>query len=87
MRLLAVSFALLLSGASTAAKVHIALVGRPPALAVGKTWTAKLTVRPKSFKGVVRVTATGPARVTARAREGTARTGRDSSFRRPDAGR
>jgi streptogramin lyase len=62
-------------GATSAAGVRVTLVSRPSALVAGAAWTAKLTVRPKSFKGVVRVNARGPGRVTALA------TGRKGSYR------
>src|SRR5215208_7633807 len=62
-------------GASAAGPVRVSLV-RPVATAVaGKAWTAKLAVQPKSFAGAVRVTATGPGRVAARA------SGRRGSYR------
>jgi sugar lactone lactonase YvrE len=55
--------------AAAAAPVHVSLVGTPAAV-VGHAWTAKLAVRPASFRGVVRVTATGPGRLDARATGG-----------------
>jgi streptogramin lyase len=61
---------LVLAGTATGGRVRVALVGRPPALVTGAPWTAKLTVRPASFTGDVRVTATGPARTAARATGG-----------------
>ena len=58
---------LVLTGVAAGARVHVSLVGRPPALTAGTAWTAKLAVRPASFAGTVRVTATGPGRTTVRA--------------------
>jgi hypothetical protein len=66
---------LVLTGAAAGARVHVTLAGRPPVLTAGTAWTAKLTVRPASFTGSVRVKATGPGRVTALA------TGRKGSYR------
>jgi hypothetical protein len=40
---------------------------------MGHEWTLKLTVRPVSFHGVVRVTADGPARLSAQATGGKGR--------------
>jgi sugar lactone lactonase YvrE len=69
MRIAAPVLALLvLVGASAAARVHVSLAGRPPLLTAGTPWTAKLKVRPASFKGSVRVTATGPGTTVARAK-------------------
>jgi len=87
MRIAAATLAVLAvtCAASSAARVHVSLSARPPALVTGKAWTAKLAVRPKSFAGAVRVQATGPGRVTARA------TGAKGSYRArlvfPQAGR
>lgn len=76
---------LVVTGVAAGARVHVSLVGRPPALTTGTAWTAKLEVRPASFTGSVRVTATGPGRTTARA------TGKHGSYRArlvfPKAGR
>ncbi len=58
---------LVVAGVAAGARVHVSLVGRPPALTAGTAWTAKLAVRPASFAGNVRVTATGPGRTTVRA--------------------
>src|SRR5262249_50792490 len=41
-----------------------------PVLTAGKAWTAKLTVRPASFQGTVRVRASGPGRLDIRASGG-----------------
>jgi len=49
--------------------VHVTRAGGSTATA-GKAWTAKLAVRPKSFGGRVQLLATGPGRLTARARGG-----------------
>jgi NHL repeat len=55
--------------------VRVTRAGRGPAPRVGHAWTLRLTVRPATFNGVVRVTADGPVRLTARAagRHGTYR--------------
>jgi sugar lactone lactonase YvrE len=53
--------------ASAATRVRVALAGPRAAPAVGQPWTAKLAVRPASFRGTIRITATGPGRVVARA--------------------
>src|SRR5215208_6616608 len=76
MRLATLLLALLvLVGAASAARVDVSLVGRPPVLTAGKPWTAKLAVRPASFKGSVRVIARGPGRTSAGA------TGKRGSYR------
>jgi streptogramin lyase len=46
--------------------VRVSLAGARTAPTVGQPWTATLTVRPRSFRGVVRVTARGPGRLTTR---------------------
>lgn len=61
---------LVLAGAVSAARVGVSLAGRPPVLTAGKPWTAKLAVRPASFRGAVRVSARGPGRTSARAAGG-----------------
>jgi sugar lactone lactonase YvrE len=71
--------------AAAAAPVRVSLVQRPTALTVGQPWTAKLAVRPVSYRGTVRVIATGRGRLEVRA------TGRRGSYRArivfPAAGR
>ena len=68
MRIAALPVALLVvAGAIAATPVHVSLVGRPPALTAGSAWTARLAVRPASFKGKVLVTGSGPGRASARA--------------------
>ena len=68
MRIAALPVALLIgAGATAATPVHVSLVGRPPALTAGSAWTARLAVRPVSFKGKVLVTGSGPGRASARA--------------------
>jgi sugar lactone lactonase YvrE len=47
--------------------VRVARADRGPGPRVGRAWTLKLTVRPASFHGAVRVTANGPGRLSARA--------------------
>ena len=54
---LGVTFAL---DASAAAPVRVSLAGEAPSLSAGRAWTARLAVRPVSFGGSIRVTATGP---------------------------
>jgi sugar lactone lactonase YvrE len=61
--------ALLVSAFGGSAGVHVTLAGKPPTLVAGKPWTARLAVRPASFRGDIRVNASGPGRrVRARAR-------------------
>src|SRR5690242_750521 len=67
-RLIALGACLLL-GAPSGNAVHVARVGGGAPTA-GKAWTVKLAVRPTSFGGRVQLVATGPGRVTARARGG-----------------
>lgn len=68
--LLAAAACTLAGTASAAGGVHVSLVAAAPAPTVGKPWTAKLAVRPASFRGAVRVTASGPGRVDVRASGG-----------------
>jgi streptogramin lyase len=65
---LVIALALVLTAcaAGAAAPVRVALDG-PRSATAGRAWTAQLTVRPTSFRGVIRVVATGPARVAVRA--------------------
>jgi streptogramin lyase len=56
-------------GVSAGNGVHVSRVGGGAATA-GRPWVVKLAVRPKSFHGTVRVVATGPRRLSARARGG-----------------
>jgi streptogramin lyase len=56
--------------ASAATPVRISLAAKPPSLIAGRAWTATLTARPRSFAGVVRVTASGPGKVGVRATGG-----------------
>jgi hypothetical protein len=56
--------------AVAADSVRVSLAGARPVLTVGGAWTARLTVRPVSFRGVVRVSATGPKRIDALASGG-----------------
>ena len=53
--------------AAAAGPVHVSLAGGLPAPTLGQPWTAKLAVRPRSFRGPVRITAAGPGRIAARA--------------------
>jgi DNA-binding beta-propeller fold protein YncE len=68
--------ALLLGAACASAHggdIRVARAGRGPAPRPGHAWTLTLTVRPESFHGVVRVTADGPVRLSARATGGNGR--------------
>jgi streptogramin lyase len=56
-------------GVSAGTGVHVSRVGGGAATA-GRPWVLKLAVRPKSFRGTVQVAATGPGRLSARARGG-----------------
>lgn len=53
-------------GLSVGNDVHVARVGGGPPTA-GRAWVVKLAVRPTSFSGRIRIVATGPRRITARA--------------------
>lgn len=55
------------SGASAATPIRVSLARPVPAAVVGEGWTARLAVRPASFRGKVQVTAAGPGRVAAAA--------------------
>jgi sugar lactone lactonase YvrE len=61
--------ACLLVGGSAGDGVHVTRVGGGAATA-GKPWVVKLAVRPKSFGGRLQLVATGPGRITTRARGG-----------------
>lgn len=56
--------------AAAASPVSVALAGSAAVPTIGKPWTAELTVRPRSFGGVVRVIAVGPGRLVVRASGG-----------------
>jgi len=53
--------------AAAASGVRVSLTSAAPVLTTGRAWTAKLTVRPASFQGTVRVLASGPERLDVRA--------------------
>src|SRR5262245_47531134 len=53
--------------ASAAVPIRVSLAAKPSALTAGRAWTAKLTVRPSSFAGVMRVAAKGPGKLDVRA--------------------
>lgn len=53
--------------AGAAGPVRVALDGPRSSATVGRGWTAQLTVRPASFRGTIRLVATGPGRVVGRA--------------------
>jgi len=62
---------LAIAGAAGAASpVRIALTARPSSVIAGRAWTATLTARPRSFAGVVRVSAAGPRKLGVRATGG-----------------
>jgi hypothetical protein len=69
MKLVALGVLLAALGGS-ATPVHVSIAGKRPAAVAGKAWKVRLAVRPVSFRGIVRITATGPrrARVGATAR-------------------
>jgi streptogramin lyase len=53
--------------AGAATHVRVSLAARPGSVTAGRTWTARLTVRPRSYAGAVRVAARGPGKVDVRA--------------------
>jgi streptogramin lyase len=53
--------------ASAATRVRVSLAGPRPVPTVGQTWTAQLVVRPRLFRGEIRIAAAGPGRIVARA--------------------
>jgi streptogramin lyase len=57
----------LATSALAAGSVRVFLTGPRAAPIVGQRWNATLSVRPRSFRGEVRLTAVGPTRVVARA--------------------
>lgn len=61
--------------ASAAEPVHVSLSGKRPAPVAGRAWTVRLTVRPTSYAGAIRVNASGARRVHVRA------SGRRGSYR------
>jgi hypothetical protein len=61
--------------AAAAGPVTVSLKGKRPAPVTGRAWTVRLTVRPVSYAGAVRLTAKGPRRLDVRA------TGRRGSYR------
>jgi sugar lactone lactonase YvrE len=71
--------------ASAAKPLRVSVAGKPPGAVAGRTWTLRLAVRPASYAGTIRVIASGPIRISARA------SGRRGSFRArlvlPSAGR
>jgi hypothetical protein len=88
MRLIALGAVLVtvVGSASAAVPVRVSLAARLSSPVAGGALTIKLTVRPASYGGAVRVTATGPGRISARATGKPGRTGRASSSRPPAAG-
>ncbi len=65
----AVAFLAVAVVASAKGRVHVSRAPGPPPTA-GRAWSVKLLVRPASFTSVVRLVATGPRRLTVRARGG-----------------
>ncbi len=51
-------------------RVRVSLLGKPQTLTVGRAWTARLSVRPASFDGALRVVAKGPGTIQVRATGG-----------------
>jgi hypothetical protein len=87
-RRLALLLALVAAGAcsaSAAAPIRVSLVRPLPTAVAARAWTATLAVRPASYRGPVRVTATGPRRLDTRASR--ARGGYRARFVFPAAGR
>jgi sugar lactone lactonase YvrE len=68
-------FAVLACSASAAGPVRVALSGKRSTPVAGRAWTVRLAVRPLAYRGPVRLTASGPGRLSVRA------TGRRGSFR------
>lgn len=68
-------FAIFACSASAAGPVRVALSGKRSAPVAGRAWTVRLAVRPLAYAGALRVTASGPGRVSVRA------TGRRGSYR------
>jgi hypothetical protein len=58
------------AGASAAGGVRISRAPGATSPRVGRAWTVRLVVRPASFRGVVRIAAAGPRRISARASGG-----------------
>ena len=79
------AFLTLACTAGAATHVRVSLASKPGAVTARHAWTAKLTVRPRSFAGAVRVAARGPGKLDVRA------TGSRGSYRArlvfPAAGR
>jgi streptogramin lyase len=71
-RLVVVGAALLAAActASAAPPVRISLRAKPPSVIAGRAWTVTLTARPRSFAGAVRVSASGPRKLSVRASGG-----------------
>ena len=56
--------------AGAAVPVRISLAAKASSVIAGRAWTATLTARPRSFAGVVRVSAAGPRKLNVRATGG-----------------
>jgi sugar lactone lactonase YvrE len=88
MKLVALALLLAVAGACNAAAAepaHVSVAGKLTTPVARHAWTVRLAVRPVSFRGTIRVTASGPGRLDARG------TGRRGSYRArlvfPSAGR
>ena len=51
--------------AAAARPVRVSVVGKLASPVAGRAWTVRLAVRPASFRGTIRVTASGPTRLNA----------------------
>lgn len=57
-------------GVSAGSGVHVTRLGKGAPPTAGRAWVVKLAVRPRTFHGAAQVVASGPKRLTARARGG-----------------
>jgi streptogramin lyase len=62
-----VALALVVATAGAAPPPRVFVAGKPGSPVAGKAWTLRLAVRPASFRGAVRVRASGPRRLDVRA--------------------
>jgi streptogramin lyase len=72
-RIVALVLVLAALGACTAAAappVRVAITGKRAAPVAGRAWTLRLSVRPASYRGAVRVSSSGARRISVRARGG-----------------
>ena len=70
---------------SSSTRVRVSLLGTPRTLTAGQAWTVRLTVRPRSFDGGLRLVAKGPGTLQVRATGG--RGSYRARLRFPRAGR